>query len=90
MNRTTAVGMYPAGAAYCGTFDVSGNVWEWTLTEHKSGKSDDMTSIAPRVVRGGSWRDSQSRARLAYRYGISPVDRLDYVGFRLVGVVPSR
>jgi formylglycine-generating enzyme required for sulfatase activity len=89
LSRTTGVGMYPAGAAPCGASDMNGTVWEWTLTEYGSGKSDDMTSKEPRVVRGGSWDDGQDVARAASRNRNYPGSRYDYVGFRVVGVVPS-
>ena len=32
INRTTAVGAFPGGAAACGAQDMSGNVWEWTAS----------------------------------------------------------
>jgi formylglycine-generating enzyme required for sulfatase activity/energy-coupling factor transporter ATP-binding protein EcfA2 len=91
LGRTTAVGMYPAGAGECGALDMSGNVWEWTLTEHASGKADDITNGEPRVVRGGSWDLNQDSARAAYLYNHPlPDPRLNYIGFRVVWVVPSR
>jgi formylglycine-generating enzyme required for sulfatase activity len=90
LSRTTAVGMYPAGAAACGALDMSGNVWEWTLTDSESGKSTDITDAATRVVRGGSWDDDQDDARAASRLSFYfPYGRRYYRGFRVVGVVPS-
>ena len=87
--RTTAVGMYPAGAASCGALDLIGNVWEWTLTENSGGKTGDVANKQPRVVRGGSWNCSQGFARAASRDYGSPGLRDSGIGFRLVGVVPS-
>jgi formylglycine-generating enzyme required for sulfatase activity/energy-coupling factor transporter ATP-binding protein EcfA2 len=89
LSRTTAVGMYPAGAAACGALDMSGDVWEWTLTDYKSGKSTDITGTATRVVRGGSWFNNQYNARAAFRHYLVPVSRNSSFGFRVVGVVPS-
>jgi len=89
LGRTTAGGMYPAGAAPCGALDMSGNVWEWTLTEHESGKSNDITNQESRVVRGGSWNFNQYFARATYRFSLHPDYRHFSVGFRVVGVVPS-
>jgi len=89
LSRTTAVGMYPRGATNCGALDMSGNVWEWTLTEYGSGKSDNTRSAEPRVVRGGSWGFNQDDARASYRDVSGPDGRDGSLGFRVVGVVPS-
>jgi formylglycine-generating enzyme required for sulfatase activity len=86
--RTTAVGMHPAGAAACGALDMSGNVWEWTLTDYRSGKSTDITGRASRVARGGSWLSNLEFARAAFRRYFHPLGR-DLNGFRVVGVFPS-
>jgi formylglycine-generating enzyme required for sulfatase activity len=32
IGQTSAVGLFPAGAAACGALDMTGNVWEWTLS----------------------------------------------------------
>jgi formylglycine-generating enzyme required for sulfatase activity len=89
LSHTTAVGMYPAGVAACRALDMSGNVWEWTLTEIGSGKSDDITNQEPRVVRGGSWYGSRSTALATARDQNDPFDRDGSIGFRVVGVVRS-
>jgi formylglycine-generating enzyme required for sulfatase activity len=68
---------------------MSGNVWEWTLSEYNSGDSNDITSAEPRVGRGGSWVHDRSRARSAARgFNINPEYLFDSGGFRVVGVVP--
>ena len=87
--RTTAVRMYPAGAASCGALDLIGNVWEWTLTENSGGKTGDVADKQPRVVRGGSWNCSQGFARAASRDYGSPGLRDSEISVRVVGVVPS-
>ena len=61
---------------------------EWTLTEYKSGKRNEMTNAEPRVVRGGSWSSNQNVARTAYRDSYDPVNLFSYLGFRVVGGVP--
>jgi formylglycine-generating enzyme required for sulfatase activity len=86
LSHTTAVGMYPGGAAECGALDMSGNVCEWTLTEWRSGKTDDITNQESRVVRGGSWYLNQNDARASYRFSYHPVVRNYYLGFRVVGL----
>jgi len=68
---------------------MSGNVWEWTLTEYGNGKSDGITNKEPRVVRGGSWNYYQYFARATYRFNYIPDNRFSLITFRVVGVVPS-
>ncbi|MCL4880422.1 MAG: SUMF1/EgtB/PvdO family nonheme iron enzyme [Anaerolineae bacterium] len=84
LKQTTSVGSYPQGASPYGVLDMSGNVWEWCLTERSSGKSNDMTNSEQRVLRGGSWSLSRDDARAAYRLSLGPDGRLDLVGFRVV------
>ncbi|MEO8084630.1 MAG: SUMF1/EgtB/PvdO family nonheme iron enzyme [Ardenticatenales bacterium] len=61
VGQTTAVGMYPHGAVkglgHLPLHDMSGNIWEWTLSEYEGGNNRDVTNDRPRVVRGGSWFD---------------------------------
>ena len=77
INRTTAVGAFPRGAAACGAQDMSGNVWEWTASESGGGYG----------VRGGSWRYSRDDARVAHRLrSRAGLSRNNY-GFRLVSPV---
>ena len=88
---TTPVGSYPRGAAECGAFDMSGNVWEWTSSVFQlypdafagqRGSQDD--SAGDVVLRGGSWYSNFRAARAACRYvaGSSVCSRA--IGFRLV------
>jgi len=53
-NYLSDVGAFSNSASYYGTFDQSGNVWEWN--------DADATAGVVRVVRGGSWQDSSSGA----------------------------
>ncbi len=87
LGRTTAVGMYPAGAAPCGTLDMSGNVWEWCLNEYEKPDNISLNGSNTRVVRGGAWDSYGGGARTAFRYWGHPASRYDSSGFRL-GVRP--
>jgi formylglycine-generating enzyme required for sulfatase activity len=95
IRRTTAVGIFE-NATPEGVFDLSGNVYTWTSSEYKpypyranDGREDLNRAEELRVVRGGSWDSYLDFARAAYRgYGI-PAYRINFIGFRVVGVVPS-
>ena len=83
--------MYPAGASPAGVMDMAGTLYEWC-----SNAFDDPDNTAapasqedPRVLRGGSWNNSQNSARSANRYGFSPDGRDYFVGFRVVCSSPS-
>jgi formylglycine-generating enzyme required for sulfatase activity len=88
----TPVGSYPAGASPYGLLDMSGNVWEWTRSHYKDypyRSSDGREDLSagndiPRVVRGGSFYDSDGDVRAAYRDVRGPVGRLSNLGFRVV------
>ena len=81
LERTTAVGSYPAGASPFSAMDMAGNLWEWTLTEYEIKRS--------RVVRGGSWYDEPGFAAASIRnpYGF-PDRRVFHFGFRVVRGAP--
>jgi formylglycine-generating enzyme required for sulfatase activity len=94
IRRTTPVGIY-ANATPEGAFDLSGNVYIWTVSIYDQEKfpypykSDDGREAikkkgARRVVRGGSWDYRCAFARAIYRRGYHPADRDDLVGFRVV------
>jgi formylglycine-generating enzyme required for sulfatase activity len=93
IDRTTAVGAFPRGAAECGADDMGGNVWEWTDPFYDSDQDDsDQDSY---VVRGGSWDYkrgeawffSRDNARVAHRSWYYPFDSYFNIGFRLVAPV---
>ena len=84
---TSAVGCFPGGASPYGALDVSGNVGEWCRTEWQGTyenyqDADDLEGTADRVVRGGSWFESQDLARCTCR-GWGRPDLLGvFIGFR--------
>ncbi len=92
IGSTTAVGVYPSGAnSALGLYDLSGNVWEWCRNKYE--KPDDVGVDASgewRVLRGGSWGNSQNFARAASRPNHHPSFRYDDVGFRVVCRPPSQ
>lgn len=62
--QTRDVGSVPIGTSWVGALDMSGNVWEWTSSQHKpypydatdGREADDAsTNNVRRVLRGGAW-----------------------------------
>lgn len=93
INQTSAVGIFPNSASPYGVLDMSGNVWEWCLTDEDIRASE---TVAPnlridkvRVVRGGSWSSNREPANAAFRDRNLPNDRYVNLGFRVVMIVPS-
>ena len=92
-DQTSVVYGYAKGVSGWGTYNQSGNVWEWCADWYESpaygryreGKLDSPTSGASRVLRGGSWDDFNADAfRCAYRgYDGYPSYRYYDCGFRL-------
>jgi len=83
IGKTTPVTQYPQGASPYGAIDMSGNVWEWCLTEFQTGQID-LNGTNVRVLRGGSWLNYPQFARAARRGNLYPNDRLNGIGFRVV------
>jgi len=83
---TTAVGQFPAERN--GTVDMGGNVSEWTSTlfmpypYSESDGREDAQAGGDRVFRGGSWAQSEGKARSFFRQPAGPtyIDR--EIGFR--------
>ena len=88
LQRTTAVGIYPQGDSLQGVSDLSGNVLEWCLNAYDKPANLKASRSFSRVVRGGSWIDSQDGARASYRYFSTPDYRDLSVGFRVCCVSP--
>ncbi|MGE0371855.1 MAG: SUMF1/EgtB/PvdO family nonheme iron enzyme [Gammaproteobacteria bacterium] len=73
--KTSPVGQFPANNF--GLHDMLGNVWEWTSSCYQK-------NCKERVIRGGSWDITPAQLRVSYRFGLTPHERGDGVGFRLV------
>jgi formylglycine-generating enzyme required for sulfatase activity len=88
--RSTAAGMYSAGASPAGVLDMAGTVWEWCLNlfEQPEVKEFSMSKNL-HVLRGGSWLNSRVNARSSVRRRSFPVNRDFNVGFRVVCSSPS-
>lgn len=84
-NSTSPVIHYEGkGDSLFGVVDMSGNVWEWCLTEYESG-SIEVNRTNARVLRGGSWYSNyEDGLRADYRSRYFPDYRIYLNGFRLV------
>jgi formylglycine-generating enzyme required for sulfatase activity len=92
IGSTTAVGLFPSGKqAELNLYDLSGNVWEWTLSKWDDGSNVIDDSGRLRVLRGGSYFLEVFIARSASRNGNNPDNQFSYIGLRLcaspIGVV---
>ncbi|MCW5954205.1 MAG: SUMF1/EgtB/PvdO family nonheme iron enzyme, partial [Propionibacteriaceae bacterium] len=74
-NYLSDVGAFRASASYYGTFDQTGNVWEWTDRDGRSGPY--------RVIRGGGWTSTPPYLRSSLRLGYVPDRDNSNSGFRL-------
>lgn len=90
--QTMPVGSRPANASWVGAYDMSGNVWEWTSSQYQpypydklDGREGYRDLVNYRVVRGGSWRESEPSTFAGFGRGdLAPNGYYTSVGFRCV------
>jgi sulfatase modifying factor 1 len=87
---TASVGSKPGGVSWVGAYDLSGNVWEWVSDWYDSDYYDSSPVDNPqgpdngtyRVLRGGSWLNSNDNVNATGRYWFNPTDWSYAFGFR--------
>jgi formylglycine-generating enzyme required for sulfatase activity len=76
-NYLTDVGAFTASTSTYGTYDQSGNVFQWT---------DTVLSDSMRIIRGGSWDHGAPLIDRYGRSGINPAIESSETGFRIATV----
>ncbi len=96
---TSPVGNFPAGASPFGVNDMTGNAWEWCADWYSDDYYKTATPKNPmgplsgswRVLRGGSWRSSNTiYFRTTDRGYAGPVMKISYIGFRCAINLPVK
>jgi formylglycine-generating enzyme required for sulfatase activity len=83
-DHLTDVGAYNKAKSYYGTFDQTGDVYEWTDTAW------DVTLYGYfRVIRGGSWDSTLSDIGRGYHVNEGTASDSFDLGFRVAGSVPE-
>jgi formylglycine-generating enzyme required for sulfatase activity len=90
-NKTSQVDNLTAGISWVGASAMSGNVREWVSSAYQDypynpidGREVEHSNI-DRVIRGGSWKDSDPAIlRATFRTSISPNSWYSHIGFRCV------
>ncbi|MBK9750722.1 MAG: SUMF1/EgtB/PvdO family nonheme iron enzyme [Chloroflexi bacterium] len=82
----TPVTQYVDGASPYGVIDMSGNSWEYCLTDFRTGGNDLFSSNA-RVIRGGSWYTRPDVARAVVRGYAAPEYPDSFHSFRVARTI---
>lgn len=79
------------GANEAGLYDMGGNVWEWVADNYSEYKDSTYTDpllltqdSLPHSIRGGSWADVANKCRTSSRSSVSPDQKSNTLGFRIV------
>jgi formylglycine-generating enzyme required for sulfatase activity len=88
--RTAPVGASTSPNGF-GVYDLAGNVWEWTASQHRpthdTAPPNDGYEL--RTIKGGSWDSSPARRRVSGRAALARHGRHNlYVGFRCLRRLP--
>jgi len=89
IGQPSAVGIFPAGASACGAMDMTGNVWEWTLSQvedypYQNDIQYRLESTKKCTLRGGAWNYVERHARVSCRRRTHPANFSVNAGFRVV------
>jgi formylglycine-generating enzyme required for sulfatase activity len=82
IGHTTLVNQYREGISPFGVMDMAGNVWEWQTNFYDK----DHDELA---LRGGSWSNFRSLARISSRKGYHQRRTWSFLGFRVLLTPPS-
>jgi formylglycine-generating enzyme required for sulfatase activity len=82
---TTPVRQYEGlGNSPFGVVDMSGNVWEWCLTDYENQSNDVNSPANTRVIRGGGWFFfTKADCRCNFSYYDAPYSWYNFRGFRI-------
>jgi formylglycine-generating enzyme required for sulfatase activity len=84
---TSAVTQFEGkGDSIFGVVDMNGNVWEWCLTNYRTGENT-LKGSESHIARGGAWAMLYSHELTMTtidRLGLSPSKRRNDIGFRLI------
>jgi len=79
IGHATDVGSFSGSGSFYGTFDQTGNVWQWNDLDGTTGSS--------RGLLGGNWEDLSNVVSSSGRVTVGPSGEVYNVGFRLAGPV---